>query len=440
MRNHHIPTRRHVQGTSAPIRLRFSASNLTDGAGLLLLRRLWDTLNLGEKIDAVPLGGRYRSSLLIESWIALLWYGGTYLDDLKLIAARGIRRLFGWRAIPDPTTFGRWLRRAGLEMSHYLDDLLWWTVLQRWRRVGVPRSVTLVMDSTVVVRYGRKQAGAEKGYNPKKPGRTSHHPLVAFLAGEGDCLGVRWRPGSAHTATGAEEWIKLLVSHLYAAGVEEITIRLDKGFHSKRMVQTLHELDVHFLLKIPDQHWARAALGPWRASKKDPTIWTSSGTLWGTRLLSIEERTYEPCRDELALDTYTVKSRAHVLTNIPDIHALTAWRRYNSGAVVEQRIEELVQLGVGRTAVDDVGGNHLLWSLGALAYQLLHIVRTTALRGVWKSAQPHRLRTWLFRMPAKITRHARKTYIQPSRDEPLRRKFLRALRRLGNLAPPPVPA
>jgi hypothetical protein len=436
VRTHHIPTRRHIQGTSTPIRLRFSASNLTDGAGLLLLRRLWDTLNLGEKIDSVSTGGRYCSSLLIEIWIALLWYGGTYLDDIKLIAARGIRRLFGWCAIPDPTTFGRWLRKAGLEMSRYLDDLLWWTVLQRWRRIGIPRSVMLVMDSTVVVRYGLKQAGAEKGYNPKKPGRPSHHPMVAFLAGRGDCLGVRWRPGSAHAATGAEEWITLLVKRLYAAGVEEITIRMDKGFYSKKIVKGLNELDVQYLLKIPDQHWARAALGPWRASKKDPTIWTSSGTLWGTRLLSVEERNYEQCEDELALDTYTVKSRAHVLTNIPDIHALTAWRQYNSGAVVEQRIEELVQLGVGRTAVDDIGGNHLLWSLGALAYQLLHILRTTSLRGAWKSAQPHRLRAWLFRMPAKLTRHARKTYVQPSRDEPIRRKFLRALRRLGSLAPP----
>ena len=440
MRTHHIPSRRHVQGTSAPIWLRFSATNLTDGAGLLLLRRLWDALNLGQRIDTLPVRGYYRSSLLIEAWIALLWYGGVYLDDLKLVAARGIRRLFGWHRVPGPTTFGRWLRRAGLGMSHYLDSLLWWVVQQRWGRVGIPRSVMLVMDSTVVVRYGLKQAGAEKGYNPKKPGRPSHHPMVAFLAGRGDCLGVRWRPGSAHAATGAVEWIVQLVERLYAAGIEKITIRLDKGFHSKKMVKVLDELDAHYLLKIPDQHWVRAALGPWRASEKDPTIWTATGTLWGARLLSVEERDYEQGEGELALDTYTVKGRAHVLTNIPGIHALTAWRLYNSGAVVEQRIEELVQLGVGRTAVDDIGGNHLLWSLGALAYQLLHTVRTTALRGRWRCAQPERLRSWLIRMPAKLTRHARKSYVQPMRDEPMRRKFLQALRRLGNLSPPPVSA
>jgi hypothetical protein len=39
---------------------------------------------------------------------------------------------------------------------------------------------TLGLDSHVLVRYG-EQEGAAKGYNPKKPGRPSHHPLLAFV-------------------------------------------------------------------------------------------------------------------------------------------------------------------------------------------------------------------------------------------------------------------
>jgi hypothetical protein len=38
----------------------------------------------------------------------------------------------------------------------------------------------LSFDSTVVTRYGQ-QEGARKGYNPKKKGRKSHHPIFAFL-------------------------------------------------------------------------------------------------------------------------------------------------------------------------------------------------------------------------------------------------------------------
>ena len=42
--------------------------------------------------------------------------------------------------------------------------------------------VTLDLDSTVITRFGERQAGAARGYNPAKPGRRSHHPLMAFVS------------------------------------------------------------------------------------------------------------------------------------------------------------------------------------------------------------------------------------------------------------------
>jgi hypothetical protein len=423
------------------LRLRHSAGELTDGGGLLLVRRLWDRLGLGERIDteAAWLRGDYRPSLMVELWVVLLLYGGGCMDDLRLLGGRGIRRLFGWKAVPDPTTFGRWLRRGGERLAEQLDAVLWQMVRARWAVAGVPRSVMLVLDSTVVQRYGLKQAGAEKGYNPTKKGRPSHHPLVAFLAETGDCLGVRWRGGSAHTAAGAIPWIQTLVEQLRAAGVEQITVRLDKGFFSRQMAEALSALGVDYVLKVPDQKWLRRHLSPFRRSQKDPQLWTASGTLYGARLLTVEQRReIGGAEGELELQSYEVEKTAHVLTNVEGITALTAWRLYNQGALVEQRIEELGQLSVGQTAVDDLGGNHLLWGLGALAYQMLHTIRTTALSGSWRRAQPKRLRAWLFRLPAKLTMHARKHYVQLPRAEPMRRELLQALRRAGT--GPPLPA
>ena len=45
-------------------------------------------------------------------------------DRLPRLAARGVARLFGWRAVPDPTTFGRWLRRGGAALPELLDEVL----------------------------------------------------------------------------------------------------------------------------------------------------------------------------------------------------------------------------------------------------------------------------------------------------------------------------
>jgi hypothetical protein len=42
-------------------------------------------------------------------------------------------------------------------------------------------ALTIDIDSTVITRYGN-QEGAKKGYNPKKMGRNSHHPLIAFIS------------------------------------------------------------------------------------------------------------------------------------------------------------------------------------------------------------------------------------------------------------------
>lgn len=441
VRVHTIVSRPQVQGTRAPLRVRHSAGELTDGAGLLLVRRLWDRLGLGVRIDqqSAWLPGVFRPSLMVEMWIALLLYGGGRMDDLRLLAGRGVRRLFGWKAVPDPTTFGRFLRRGGERLARQLDEVLWQVVRARWIQEGIPGVVMLVLDSTVIQRYGLQQAGAEKGYNPTKRGRPSHHPLVAFLAETGDCLGVRWRPGSAHTAAGAIAWIQTLVARLRSVGVQEITLRLDKGFFSRETVAALEALGVSYVLKVPDQAWVRSQLSAYRNSSKDEAIWSASGTLYGARLLSIQQRKATSAQDEeLALGSYEVQKTAHVLTNVEGIHALTAWRLYNQGARVEQRIEELGQLSVGETAVDDLGGNHLLWAMGALAYQVLHTIRMTALPGSWRAAQPKRLRNWLFRLPAKQTTHARKHYVQLQRSEPLRKTLLAALRRVGTGPPLPV--
>ncbi len=220
-----------------------------------------------------------------------------------------------------------------------------------------------------------------------------------------------------------------------------------KGFFSRERVEALEALGVSYALKVPDHAWVRSRLSPYRRSTTDPALWTTSGRLYRARLLTTQQRREIAGPDELAFESYEVENTAHVLTNVAGIPAVTAWRLYNvpaepqaknQGALVEQRIEELGQLSVGQTAVDDLGGNHLLWALGALAYEMLHWVRTTALSGSWRRAQPKRLRTWLFRLPAKLTSHARKQYVQLQRTEPLRRELLRALCRIGT--GPPLPA
>ena len=56
--------------------------------------------------------------------------------------------------------------------------------LRVWQIVRLPKPTqgySLDLDSTVFERYG-EQEGVKKGYNPRKPGRGSHHRLLVVFA------------------------------------------------------------------------------------------------------------------------------------------------------------------------------------------------------------------------------------------------------------------
>jgi hypothetical protein len=110
----------------------------------------------------------------------------------------GLKACFGVEWLPQATSvltrfFGKFrqvdneeLRKAAVELT---DEL-----------IGAEKITedTLILDSTVCERYGT-QEGACKGYNPKKPGRPSHHPLKAGL-GSGYVVNLWNRRGDTHTA------------------------------------------------------------------------------------------------------------------------------------------------------------------------------------------------------------------------------------------------
>jgi len=65
----------------------------------------------------------------------------------------------------------------------------------------------LNLDSCVITRYGQ-QEGAKRGYNPKKHGRPSHHPLMAFL-GCGYVVNLWNRAGNAGAGQSAVDFFKM---------------------------------------------------------------------------------------------------------------------------------------------------------------------------------------------------------------------------------------
>lgn len=129
---------------------------------LVLVRKLFDRPGLAgwTNTRTGKEKGFFRSSLMVEAWVVLLLYGGGLMDDLPLLDRRGAGSSAGCGCrTPRPSGAGS----GGCPSARFplLDALLWYMVRRRWALAGrAPKGLTLVVDSTVVVRYGRKQAGA----------------------------------------------------------------------------------------------------------------------------------------------------------------------------------------------------------------------------------------------------------------------------------------
>jgi len=127
-------------------------------------------------------------------------------------------------------------------------------------------------DSTVTTRYG-EQKGVEVGYNPMKPGRGSHHPLLATVAGLRMCLTLSLRPGNSHTAEGMPEAMDDLLLRLPENRRPFIT-RADIGFSGGRTLKWFEEGKgrpyyvfklkksarvIEAIRKVSDEQWDGAA-------------------------------------------------------------------------------------------------------------------------------------------------------------------------------------
>ena len=103
------------------------------------------------------------------------------------------------------------------------------------------------MDSSVWTRYG-KQEGAKKGYNAKKRGRPSHHPLIAFVA-EMKMVANFWlRPGNTSSANNIINFLEETFSILKNKKIG--LFRADSGFYQKSVFEWLEARQTDYVVAI----------------------------------------------------------------------------------------------------------------------------------------------------------------------------------------------
>ena len=231
----------------------YTAKNLTKHAGLVNLGKFADKIGLPgilEKRLTIERGATadYEMSEVVMMLMMGVLSGAKHMSHLVILKAdQAIRKLFGWELFPDASTFGKLFKRFNMGHCHELSEAEAEARKRVWSKKWFPR-ITLDMDSTVIGVTG-SQEGAEKGYNPKKKGQKSYHPLLCFIAETRECLHNWFRAGSAYTSNGAVEFLKECYERI-PQRVSQLFVRADSGFFDGDLLDFLESRQSEYLIKV----------------------------------------------------------------------------------------------------------------------------------------------------------------------------------------------
>lgn len=210
-------------------KLEFTDKKITPWGGIVLLEKMLKRLKTEEFLGSIslPVQGSNRGydpkQLIINFWLSI-WCGASKFEHLEVTRQDDVlRNIFGWQVMAGHKAFQRYFRKFDLATNQRV-----FTESYRWffRQIKFD-NYTLDFDSSVITRYG-DQEGATIGYNPNKPGRKSHHPIIAFVDDLRMVANFWLRPGNSYTTNNFVSFLHDTLSKL--EGKKVGLIRADSGF------------------------------------------------------------------------------------------------------------------------------------------------------------------------------------------------------------------
>lgn len=223
-------------------KIEFTDKEITPWGGMHIMKQMVDKLDLRDMLYDLPLPiqgsnrGYSPVQLILSFWISI-WCGANRYEHLEVTRQDEVmRQLFGWKKMAGHKAFQRYFCKFTQGKNQAVFESLYgWFFKNLYFD-----NYTLDIDSTVMTRYG-EQEGACVGYNPKKRGRKSHHPLMAFIA-EARMISNFWlRPGNAFTTNNCIGFFEDTLSKL--AGKKVGLVRADSGFYDSKFMDYLENKD-----------------------------------------------------------------------------------------------------------------------------------------------------------------------------------------------------
>ena len=240
------------------LKISFTDKLMTAYGGFSLLSRLFERLNLQSEVEAMlpfkeesPNGmGVYSKILKLGLTVAAGGYRYThsaFLGDSTEI----YEQAFGVEKIPKSiTAVTRFFNRFDTQMSEeFFSERLWDFLVSKVIPLKSLGEDVLSFDSTVVTRYG-SQEGAKKGYNPRKRGRKSHHPIFAFLNQSRYVVNLWNRRGDCSSGNGIVEFSKQTLNRL-SGRLKVQMVLADSGYYQVEFFDYLESLELDYVIATP---------------------------------------------------------------------------------------------------------------------------------------------------------------------------------------------
>jgi hypothetical protein len=406
--------------------IQFIDKEITSWGGVAILKKMIDRSGFSSFLECLPLplqgsNRGYPPVQLFLQFMCGVWCGAdryAHLDISRL--DHNLQRLFGWERMPEHKAFERYFRKFDMASSQKIFGSLY-----RWFFHNLKfDNFTLDIDSSVLTRYG-DQSGAAKGYNRHKPGRKSHHPLLAFVADIEMVANFWLRSGDAYTANNFKAFLE---ETLYFLADRKIgLLRLDSGFYDKEIFEYLEtpESPIDYIVAVPMYATIQRKIATRRAWLKiDDGIeimefdYQAHDWKKNRRMIAVRQKTAkrpQATGKQLTLfgDDFEISSyRYSCYVTSLKLSAADVWRLYRQRANCENRIKELkYDYGLDKMNQASFDGTESSLMLMTVAYNFLSLFKQM----IMGDSVRNRLKTLRHKMlaiPALVERSADKTIVK----------------------------
>jgi hypothetical protein len=353
--------------------------------------------------------------------------------------------MLGLDHFPDQSTLRRFLRRLSpgdIRRLARLHDSL------RTFLFPLPKKRTTLnfdIDSVVITVYG-KQEGAAVGYNPRKPGRRSYHPLFCFESHFQEFWHGSLRRGNTVAATGAIPFILRCLDKVPPdIARSRIRFRMDSGFYGQPMIQFLEGTGCGYVIVAKLYPSIKRKLGGVRFQAMGygwgvGEFWDKINERWEKRhrFVVVRRPIPEDPVEARQLTLFKIKKYVyHVfITNLD----LTPWRVYlfyNPRAIIEKNNREfLYDYPLSKIPTENLTANIAFFQLMLFAADLVHWFKRLCLPPEYLTTALETIRTDMLQLPAQLVRRGSAKVVLLPHDYRHRDDFLRAAEKIRKLRLP----